>query len=189
MGKTSIKDWDTDIVYIRNGFAYLTVSLNAIRIEAKLWRYTHPLAAGWILYMWDTMMPRAPNEFIKPDDIRSKLERQIKENTALNKVHDFLAGANIDESLQKLIRLNHNFYRFMHSTCVNIIYMNTKEVQIQERYVEFYSNSQAVAQGGWMDQPMNNNYVPQYPPLPLNTVAEQTKINVDRLSEIKRRKF
>ena len=67
--------------------------------------------------------------------------------------------------------------------------MNTKEVQIQERYVGFYSNSQAVAQGGWMDQPMNNNYVPQYPPLPLNTVAEQTKINVDRLSEIKRRKF
>ena len=127
MGKTSIKDWDTDIVYIRNGFAYLTVSLNAIRIEAKLWRYTHPLAAGWILYMWDTMMPKAPNEFIKPDDIRSKLERQIKENTALNKVHDFLAGANIDESLQKLIRLNHNFFQ------VYVLYLHKYYLHEHER--------------------------------------------------------
>ena len=89
-------------------------------------------------------MSRALNEFIKQEYIRSKLEWQIKENTALNKVHKFLTGANIDVSLQKLIRLNHNFYRFMHSTCVNIIYMNTKEVQIQERY----SNWQATNQGG-----------------------------------------
>ena len=102
----------------------------------------------------------------------------------LNKAHEFLAGANIDESLQNLIRLNHNFYRFMYSTCVNIIYMNTKEVQIQERYAKGYSNWRAIAQGGWIGQPMSNNYALQYlPPLSLNTVVEQKQINIDPLSE------
>ena len=61
--------------------------------------------------------------------------------------------------------------------------MNTKEVQIQERYVESYSNWQATAQGVWIGQPVNNNYLPQHPPLPLNTVIEQKQINVDPLSE------
>ena len=128
-------------------------------------------------------MPRALNKFIKQEDIRSKLEWQIKENSALNKVHEFLAGAKIDESLQNLIRLNPNFYRFMYSTCVNIVYMNRKEVQIQERYVKVYSNWQAKAQGGWIGQPINNNHVLQYPPIPLNTVVEQKQMNVDPLSE------
>ena len=146
MGKASKKDWDTDIVYIRNVFTYKTVCLNPTRIEAKLGRYTQPLAAGWVLYMWDTMIPRALNEFTKQEDIRSKLEWQIKENTALNKVHEFLAGANIDESLQNFIRLNYNFSRFMYSTCVNIIDMNTKEVQILEQCVEGYSNWQETTQ-------------------------------------------
>ena len=127
MGKASKKDWDTDIVYIRNIFAYWTVWLNPIWIESKLGRYTHPFAAGWLLYMWETMMLRALTELIKQEDIRSKLEWQIKENTALNKAHEFLAGANIDKSLQNLISLNYNFYRFMYSTCVNIVYMNKKE--------------------------------------------------------------
>ena len=68
----SEKDWNT--AYIRNAFAYLTVWLNPIRIKAKLGIYTNPLAAGWILYMWDTMTLRALNEFIKQEDIRSKLE-------------------------------------------------------------------------------------------------------------------
>ena len=74
MGKASKKDWDTAIAYIRNVFAYLTVWLNPIRTEAKLQRYTPPLTAGWVLYIWDTMMPRALNEFINQEDIRSKLE-------------------------------------------------------------------------------------------------------------------
>ena len=183
MGKASKKVWDTDITYSSNIFAYLTVWLNPIRIEAKLGRYTHPPAAGWVLCMWDTMMPRALNEFIKQEDVRSKLEWQIKENATLNKVHKFLAGANIDENLQKLICVNHNFYRFMCSTCVNIIYMNTEEVKIQERSFEGYSNLQATPQVGWISQPMNNNYVPQYPPLPLNTAVKQKQINKDPLSE------
>ena len=84
------------------------------------------------------MTLRALNEFIKQEDIRSKLEWQIKKNTTLNKVHKLLTGGNIDKSLQSLIRLTRNFHRFMYSTCVNIIYMNTKEVQIQEQYVEGY---------------------------------------------------
>ena len=45
-----------------------------------------------------------------------KVEWQIKESTTLKKVHVFLAGANIDESFQNLIRLNQIFYRFMYST-------------------------------------------------------------------------
>ena len=77
--------------------------------------------------MWETMMLRALTELIKQEDVRSKLEWQIKENIALNKAHEFLAGANIDKSLQNLISLNYNFYRFMYSTCVNIVYMNKKE--------------------------------------------------------------
>lgn len=60
--------------------------------------------------------------------------------------------------------------------------MKTKKVQIQEQYVG-YSNWQATAQGSWIDQPMNNNYVPQYLPLPLNTVVDQKQINVDPLLE------
>ena len=71
----------------------------------------------------------------------------------------------------------------MYSTCVKIIYMNMKEVQIQERYVEGYSNWQAMGQGSWIGQPMNNDYVSQYPPLHLHTVVEQKEINVDPLSE------
>ena len=73
MGKASKKDWYTDIVYIRNVFAYLTVCLNPIRIEAKLERYTHTLAAVWVLYMWDTMMPRVLNEFIKQEAYQVKV--------------------------------------------------------------------------------------------------------------------
>ena len=74
MSKASKKDWETGIAYIRNVFAYLTVWLNPLWINAKLGRYTHPLAAGWVLYMWETMMPRALNEFMKQEYIRSKLE-------------------------------------------------------------------------------------------------------------------
>ena len=129
MGKASKKNWNTYITYIRNVFAYLTVWFNPIRIKAKLGRYTNPVPAGWLLQMWDTMtmMSRALNEFIKQKNIRSKLDWQIKENTALNKLHEFSAGANIDEP-QNLIRLNHHFYMFMYSSCINSIYMNTKEV-------------------------------------------------------------
>ena len=61
--------------------------------------------------------------------------------------------------------------------------MNKEEVKIQERYFEGYSNLQATPQVGWISQPMNNNCVPQYPPLPLNTAVKQKQINEDQLSE------
>ena len=100
MGKASKKDWDSDINYIRNIFAFLTVWLNPIRIDAKLDRYSHTYAENCVYFMWDTMMPSALKQFINQEDIRAKLEWKIKENTALNKVHEFLANANIDEQLK-----------------------------------------------------------------------------------------
>ena len=36
---------------------------------------------------------------------------------------------------------------------------------------------------------MNNSYVPQYPPLPLNTVVEQKQINIDPLTEDEKKKI
>ena len=40
-----------------------------------------------------------------------------------------------------------------------------------------------MGQGSWIGQPMNNDHVSQYPPLPFNTVVEQKEINVDPLPE------
>ena len=56
MGKASEKDWDTDIAYIRNVFAYLLVWLNPIRIEAKVRMFAHQNLRNWIHFLWDTMM-------------------------------------------------------------------------------------------------------------------------------------
>ena len=44
-----------------------------------------------------------------------------------------------------------------------------------------------MAQGGWIGQSINNNYVPQFPSLPLNTVIKQKQISVDPLSENKKK--
>ena len=74
MGKASKKDWDSDINYIRNIFAFLTVWLNPTRIDAKLDRYSHTYAANCVYFMWDTMMPSALKQFINQEDIRAKLE-------------------------------------------------------------------------------------------------------------------
>ena len=65
-------------------------------------------------------MSKALKEFIKQENTRLKLEWQIKENTALNKVYKILAGANIDKSLQNFICLNYNFYRFMYSLSLSL---------------------------------------------------------------------
>ena len=37
--------------------------------------------------------------------------------------------------------------------------------------------------GGWIVQLMNNNYVPQYPPLSLNMVVEQKQVSVETVWE------
>ena len=36
MGKACKKDWDTDIAYIRNSFAFIAVWINSLRMEAKI---------------------------------------------------------------------------------------------------------------------------------------------------------
>ena len=79
------------------------------------------------------MMSTALKQFINQEDIRAKLEWKIKENTTLNKVHEFLANANIDEQLKQLIKVNHQFYKFLYSTCVHTIYMSVNEIHIQKR--------------------------------------------------------
>ena len=83
-------------------------------------------------------MPRALNEFIKKG-VRGKLEWEVKENTALNLVHNFLKDGHLDAELGTLIRLNHNFFRFIYSSVINAICFNTKEVDIQERFVSQFN--------------------------------------------------
>ena len=90
MGKAIKKDWDTDISHVRNLFTYLLVWINPIRIQEKVGEHAHQLLVNWIYFMWETMMPKALNEFIRREDVRRKTEWHVKENTALNIVHNFL---------------------------------------------------------------------------------------------------
>ena len=193
MGKAIKKDWDTDIADVRNLFAYLLVWINPIRIQAKVREHSHQLLVNWIYFMWETMMSKALNEFIRREDIRRKIEWHVKENTALNIVHDFLKDGHLDEEMQLLIRMNHNFYRFIYSATINIIYFNTNEIHIQERFLEKYSERRSNAQGGWLSlSPLVNQHrcmglpnpqVMQYPPLPNNVVVQSEKIDPPPLTE------
>ena len=81
------------------------------------------------------MVPKALKEFIRQEDVRRKIEWDVKENTALNIVHNFLKDGHLDEEMQSLIRMSHNFYTFTYSTTINIIYFNMKEIHIQERFL------------------------------------------------------
>ena len=73
MGKACKKNWDSDIPYIHNVFAFLTVWLNPIRIDAKLGLFCNPVAAQWVYYMWSTMVPAALNEYISREKVRRDL--------------------------------------------------------------------------------------------------------------------
>ena len=106
-------------------------------------------------------MPPALKQFINQEEIRAKLEWKINEKSALKKVYEFLANANIDDKLKQLIRVNHQFYRFLYSTRVHTVYMNITKRHIQERFVETYNEWQSVAHGRWLDQQMNNPLMPQ----------------------------
>ena len=165
------------MAYIPNVFAYLTVWLNLIRIEAKIGKYVNIYMASWILFMWDQMMPKALNDFIKKEEVRAKLEWQVKENTALNLVYNFLKDGNLDAQLRTLIRLNHNFYRFIYSNLINLIYFNTKEVHIQERFVSQFNEWQAKAAGGWLSPPVNSYDIqpPPPPPPPMTPAPTMTE--------------
>ena len=172
MGKAIKKDWDLDMLHIRNVFAYLTVWLNPIRIEAKFGKYVNIYIAYWILFIWDQLMPKSLNEFIEKEEVRTKPEWQVKEDTALNLVHNFLKDGHFDAELRTLIRLNHSFYRF--------IYFNTKEELIQERFVSQFNEWQAKAVGGWISLLVNSYYAqpPPRPPAPMRpapTMVETLK--------------
>ena len=127
------------------------------------------------------MMPPALKHFTNQEDMRAKLKWKIKENIALNKVHKILTNANTDEQLKQLIRVNHQFYRFLNSMCLHTIYMNVTKIHIQERFMEKYSKWQSAPNGGWLGQQMNNSLMPQLQcsPLPPNTVVEQKRIDID----------
>ena len=95
MGKACKKDWDTGITYIRNVFVFIAVWINPLRIEAKIGIFAHPNLCQWIYFIWDTMIPRALQDFIKTDQIRRKLEWDIKENATLNLIQDFLSDGHL----------------------------------------------------------------------------------------------
>ena len=143
--------------------------------------------------MWDTMILKALNDFIKWEDVQRKIEWDIKENTALNIVHNFLKDGHLDEEMQSLIWMNHNFYRFIYSTMIHIIYLNTKEIHIQECFLEKYNERERNAHGGWLNGiPSVDQYkcfrlpicqVLHYSPLLEDEVVEAKKIDVAQLSE------
>ena len=172
MGKTCKKNWDSDIPYIRNVFAFLTVWLNPIRIDAKLGWFCNPVAAQWVCYMWSTMMPAALNEYISRKKNRRDLRWKIKENTALNEVNDFIEKVNIDQELILYIRINHQPYRFLYSTLINTIYYFVNKEPIQNQFIQGFTVWQANTRGGWLSLPQP----PQYP----SVVVEQKPIDCSR---------
>ena len=99
MGKACKKNWDSDIPYIGNVCAFLTVWLTLIRTDAKLGSFCTPVAAQSVYYMWSTMMPAALNEYVSRVKVRRDLRWKIKEDTALNEVHDFIKNVSIDQEL------------------------------------------------------------------------------------------
>ena len=175
MGKAIKRDWDSDIAYVKNVFAYLLVWINPIRIQAKVEEHTHHSIVNWINFMLDTTMPKALDDFINPEDVWRKIELDTKETTALNIVHEFLKDGHLDEEMQSLIQMNHNFCRFIYSTTIHIICFNTKEIHIQERFLEKHNDRERNAHGGWLNAiPSVDQYnlelamrrVLQYPALP-----------------------
>ena len=191
MGKVCKKGWDTTIAYICIVFAFIAVWINPLRIEAKISMFAHQNLCQWIYVMWVTMIPRALQDFIKTNQIRRKLEWDIKENTALNLIQDFLSDGHLDLEMQRLTRLNHTFYNFIFSTASNVIYHNLKEIQTQESFVRAFNEWQSTAPGGWLPPPPPPGsfqfQVPvevlQYAPHPPGAMVESKKIDLDLLSE------
>ena len=165
MGKACKKNWDSDILFIRNIFAFLTLWLNPTRIDTKQESFCNPVATQCVYYMWSTMMPAALNEYILREKVRRDLAWKIKENTALNEVHDFIEKASIDQELILHIRTNHQIYRFSYSTLINMIYYFVNEEPIQNQFIQGFTAWQADAQGGWLSQPQ--------PPQYTNVLVEQ----------------
>ena len=111
----------------------------------------------------------------------------------MNVVHNFLKKGHPDEEMQSLIQMNHNFYRFIYLTMINIIYFNTKEIHIHERFLEKYNKWRSNAQGGCLSVSppviqykcigLPNPQVMQYPTFPNNVVVQSKKIDPPPLTE------
>ena len=118
------------------------------------------------------MMPATLNEYISREKVRRDVGWKIKENTALNEVHDFIEKANSDQELILYIKTNHQTYRFIYSALISTIYYFVSEEPIQNQFIQGFTAWQANAQGGWLSQPQP----PQYP----NVVFEQKPLDCSR---------
>ena len=111
--------------------------------------------------------------------------------TSRNLIQDFLSDGHLDLEMQRLIRLNHTFCKFIFSTASNVIYHNLKEIQTQESFVRAFNEWQSKAPGGWLTPPPPPGSfqlqvpveVPQYAPYPPGAMVEPKKIDLDPLSE------
>lgn len=111
MRRASKKDWYSEIAYMRNIFA---VRFNPICLESKLGRSIHNMLCHWVTCLWETKMTQSLNEYIFKKEVYNKLDKlQLKENVAINTVHECLSNNNIDEELVTLIKEYHNTYIFV----------------------------------------------------------------------------
>ena len=111
MRRASKKDWYSEIAYMRNIFA---VRLNPICLESKLGRSIHNMLCHWVTCLWETKMTQSLNEYIFKKEVYNKLDKlELKENVAINTVHECLSNNNIDEELVTLIKEYHNTYIFV----------------------------------------------------------------------------
>ena len=146
--------------------------------------------------MWDSMIPRAMQEFIKTNQIRRKLEWDIKENGTFNLIQDFLSDGHLDFEMQRLIRLNHTFYKFIFSTASQGPQRSQQPSQWQRntnagKFVRAFKEWQSTALGGWLPPPPPPGSfqfevpveVLQYAPYPPGAILESKKIDLDPLSE------
>lgn len=54
IGGASKKNWYSNIAYVQNIFALLTVWLNPNRLESKLGRLRHDILRHWVTCLWET---------------------------------------------------------------------------------------------------------------------------------------
>ena len=85
-------------------------------------------------------MPPSLNEYILREKVRRDLGWKIKENTALNQVHEFLEHVNIDKELMLYIRTYQQNYRFIYSTLINTIYFFVNEEHVQNQFIQGLSS-------------------------------------------------
>lgn len=136
MGRASKKDWYSEIACMQNIFA---VRLNPICLESKLGRSIHNMLCHWVTCLWETKMTQSLNEYIFKKEVYNKLDKlELKENVAINTVHECLSNNNIDEELATLIKEYQNTYIFLFSSVFNTIYFNTKKSKMLNGIIKHY---------------------------------------------------